>query len=98
MPSRPDVEEPTAGPERLFDITDSLGDLHALGGHGVGHKAILGVHDVHDLERRREVDLGGSRIALLGNARVEAWGHGGSRLGLGSRRVSQERCDGAAPH
>ena len=39
------------------------------------HRAILGIHEVDDLERRREIDVRGAWVAAFGDARV-----GGSRL------------------
>ena len=64
--------------EGAFPIlpTDTVDDL--------GHALVLVVHEVHDAQRLRQVDLLRSRVALLGDARIDdSGGHGVGREKLG---------------
>jgi hypothetical protein len=66
-----DVEEAPAGAEGVLDAADGAGDLFALRGDRVRDSAVLSGHDIDDLERRGEVDVGRARVAVFGDARVE---------------------------
>ena len=68
--ARADVEEPAAARNASSVSEIDLGDLLALGRDGIGDGAVLGVHEVDDLDAEREVDVRRSRIAVLGDARV----------------------------
>ena len=66
-----DVEESAAAPKGGFGHFDGAGDLLALGTNGGGDGRIFGVDEIDDLERRREVDRGGARVAALGESWIE---------------------------
>ncbi len=51
-----DVDEPTTGLERGDDQVDGTGNLLALPLHHARNSRVLGIHDVHDLETRGDVD------------------------------------------
>src|SRR5881397_1871998 len=54
---------------------DGAGDVLA---HRLRYGGILGVDEIHDLERRGDVDALRPGIPLLGEARVEVFGRGNS--------------------
>ena len=103
-PSRPevpgaDVEQAAAGAKGLLRPARSRA---AIGSRCVATAsatvAVFGVDEINDLERRREVDLGGARIPPLGQARVEER-HVAAKF---TRLVrpssnSRDRADGVAP-
>ena len=66
--SRADIKETATLTEGRLDEADDRGDLVPAAGHGVGNRAVFGVHQVDDLDRRREIDGRRPRVALLGDA------------------------------
>src|SRR6266704_820463 len=50
---------------------DRPGDVAAHGMHRLGHRGIFGVDQIHDLERRGDIDALRAGIPLLGEARIE---------------------------
>jgi hypothetical protein len=67
----PDIEEPAAAPKGRFGHFDCPGQLLTLGMDRGSDCGILGVDEIDDFHRRREVDIRGARIAPLGNAGIE---------------------------
>ena len=65
------VKETAARAERLLRLLDRARDRLALRCDGVGDGVVFSVDQIHDLERRREVDLGRARIAALGEAGID---------------------------
>jgi hypothetical protein len=83
--SRADIEQPAAAAKHGLGRRDRRGDLFALRGDGGGHPLVLVVHEVHDAQRIRQVDLLRARVALLGDARIDdSGGHGVGREKLGA--------------
>jgi len=81
-----DVDQPPAALEPRDNEIDGFGQRLADAMHDLGHRAILGIDGVHDLERRRDVDALGARIALLGEAGVVEVGRGRGHLKSETRR------------
>ena len=62
--------------EGLLNQRDGARDWLTLRGDGIGDGTILGVHEVDDLQRGGEIDVGAPRIAALGDPRIEHEGGG----------------------
>ena len=60
-------------PEAPASLEDALGRAIADDLAGLGHEVVLGVHEVHDLERGRNVDGRAARVAPLGEACGDAF-------------------------
>ena len=63
----------------LLREVDRARDREALRDDGIGHAAVLGTHEVDDLKRRGDVDVGAARIAALGNPGIEHEGAGSEK-------------------
>ena len=61
------IEEAAAAAEGIAPLADPGRDLLTLAGDRVGNRAVLGVHQVHNLDRRGEVDVGrtGLRCSVM---------------------------------
>ena len=82
---RADIYEPAASAKRLHEQVDPLGDPLALTADDARYRRIFGIHQVHDLETRCDVDSLGVAIALLGAAGIV-------KTGFGHGRWRQIRC------
>ena len=73
-----DIEQSPLTAKRRLHKGDAARDLLPLRCNSGGYAEVLEVHEVDDLERRREIDVGSAGIALFGNAEFDvqrSWGY-----------------------
>src|SRR5207245_5199188 len=73
---RADVDEASAPLEGRYGELDRAGDRFAFPVHGRRHRGVFAVDEIHDLERRGDVDALGSGITVLGETGIEILGRG----------------------
>ncbi len=73
--ARARIDQPPAGSEPRRDLVDEGGDRRRRPGHGRGHGRVPGVHELDQLERRAQVEIGSRRVPRFRAELVEG-GHG----------------------
>ena len=77
-----DVEQAMPGAEGRLHQRDGPRHGLALRRHRVGNRAVLRVHQVHDLQRRREIDVDATRVSSLGDPGIEHGAEGGEGVAV----------------
>ena len=69
--SRADIEQAAAVAKGRHGAFNDARDRLAFFANGRGNGLVFGVYEINDLQRRREIDVGGARVPALGEPGVD---------------------------